>query len=195
MPDYSKAKIYAIRAPGADAVYIGSTTLPLSRRMAQHRYEFNNGSLKYRSRELLICDGAYIELLEDFPCANKEQLNKREGEVIRATPGCVNYQIAGRTSSEWYQDTKEKRQEYNKVYYESHKETVIARAAEWKAKNPDKAREIARKTAAKRRAALKEIKSALPVETTKDGQDELRSCSEGVFREDGEAGYIPETRQ
>ena len=33
---------------------------------------------------------------ENYPCENEEQLNKREGEIIREI-GTVNKQIAGRT--------------------------------------------------------------------------------------------------
>jgi len=38
----------------------------------------------------------YIELYEDFPTERKEQLNKREGVIIREI-GTLNKNIAGRT--------------------------------------------------------------------------------------------------
>ena len=47
----------------------------------------------FNSSKKVIEEGrAYIELLEDFPCERKEQLRKREGELIRATANCVNIQ-------------------------------------------------------------------------------------------------------
>ena len=37
MPDYSKGKVYRILQDNDKTVYIGSTTQPLSARLAQHR--------------------------------------------------------------------------------------------------------------------------------------------------------------
>ena len=58
---------------------------------------------------------AYIELIEDFPCNSKKELNRREGQHIRNND-CVNKNIAGRTKKEWNLDNKDetnrKRREY-----------------------------------------------------------------------------------
>jgi predicted GIY-YIG superfamily endonuclease len=40
--DYKNGKIYCIRNKINDDVYIGSTTQPLSQRMAKHRSEINS---------------------------------------------------------------------------------------------------------------------------------------------------------
>ena len=48
----------------------------------------------------------YIELYENFPCDNKEQLNNREGKVIREI-ATLNKNIAGRTMKEYYETNKE----------------------------------------------------------------------------------------
>ena len=48
----------------------------------------------------------YIELYENFPCDNKEQLNNREGKVIREI-ATLNKNIAGRTIKEYYEQNKE----------------------------------------------------------------------------------------
>ena len=47
----------------------------------------------------------YIELYEIFPCDNKEQLNKREGEIIREI-ATLSKNIAGRTIKEYYEQNK-----------------------------------------------------------------------------------------
>jgi hypothetical protein len=52
-------------------------------------------------------DDVRIELIEEFPCENKMELNKREGHYIR-TLECVNKLVAGRTKKEWREDNKEK---------------------------------------------------------------------------------------
>ena len=50
----------------------------------------------------------YIEPLEHFPCQTKEELNKREGELIRIHKNnCVNRRIECRTSREYCEDNKE----------------------------------------------------------------------------------------
>ncbi len=48
----------------------------------------------------------YIELYENFPRDNKEQLNNREGQVIREI-ATLNKNIAGRTMKEYYKTNKE----------------------------------------------------------------------------------------
>ena len=54
----------------------------------------------------------YIELFEDFPTDRKEQLNKREVEVIREI-GTINKRIEGREHKEWKEANKDKIKEYN----------------------------------------------------------------------------------
>ena len=111
MPDYSKGKIYAIRAPDTDDVYIGATCVPLSIRFNNHKADHKRGR-GTTSGNLIERPGAYIELIEEFPCQNKEQLAAREGEVIRATPNCVNHLIPARPYNEyralWRRVNKEK---------------------------------------------------------------------------------------
>lgn len=122
MPDYGQSKIYCIRSFSTDAIYVGSTTLPLCQRIAKHKYEYKrwfNGKTDWCSSYLLLGFGdAYIELVEDYPCNSKDQLNRREGEIIRATPNCVNHCIAGQTRQEykktWNNNNQERLYEYYK---------------------------------------------------------------------------------
>lgn len=109
MPQYGNGKVYAIRSHLTTKVYVGSTTATLAKRIYDHRRSFK-GWLNYRSRvytssyEILKYGDEYIELLEDCPCDNKAQLNRREGELIRATEHCVNKVIPGRTKAECLED-------------------------------------------------------------------------------------------
>lgn len=119
MPDYSQGRIYAIRAPGTNDVYIGSTVMPLCKRMRNHRTDYKRwfeGKHPYTtSFAILDLQGAYIELIEEFPCQTKEQLNKREGEIIRETE-CVNKVIPGRTREERDKDKRKIINEYMRNY-------------------------------------------------------------------------------
>ena len=68
-------------------------------------------------------DDWYIELYEEYPCENKEQLNKREGEIIRLI-GTLNILVPGRTRQEYYQDNKEELLKIKKEYYENNKDKI-----------------------------------------------------------------------
>jgi hypothetical protein len=118
MPNFQNGKVYAIRSHQTDKIYIGSTTQPLSVRFGEHKRK------PCTSREILNFNDAYIELLEEFPCANKMQLTKREGQLIRSTD-CVNKRIEGRTQSEHYKDNKEHFQQYKKQYYVENKDEIL----------------------------------------------------------------------
>ena len=118
MPDYRLGKIYMIWSPNTDQVYIGSTVQPLHKRFHEHKSRNTLTGIKYTTaREVLACGEARIELIEDHPCANKAELNRREGQVMREYP-CVNRCIAGRTTAEYRADNKEhlatRKKEYQK---------------------------------------------------------------------------------
>ena len=134
MPDYQNGKIYTIRCRSDNTlIYVGSTIATLSRRLAEHRSTSKTSNQKlYQSVNGNWSDW-YIELYEEFPCDNKQQLNKREGEITREI-GNLNYQIAGRTNKEWYNDNKEKK----KKYYEDNKEIITTKHKIYYEKNKEK---------------------------------------------------------
>jgi hypothetical protein len=104
MPDYQKGKIYKIWSPSNNLTYYGSTVQSLSQRLAKHQYTYKcfvNGDTKSSKTSFLILkyEDYKIELIENYPCNNVEQLRKREGEYIQSNE-CVNYQVAGRTKEE-----------------------------------------------------------------------------------------------
>lgn len=143
--DYAKGKIYSIRSYQTDKFYIGSTASPLSKRFYEHKAtnkKFIAGTLKgsCSSFQILNFGDAYIELLEEYPCENKNQLRKREGEYIRDND-CVNKVIIGRTQVEYRQDNKEQIKEKKKEYREQNKEKILENKAEWRQDNKDKINE------------------------------------------------------
>jgi len=103
--DYKNGKMYMIYAcvDGADEVYIGSTTQTLSKRMSGHRSSYNH---KYISSSILFdkygIEHCKIELICNFPCETKDELNREEGRYIRERE-CVNKNVAGQTYKEWIQ--------------------------------------------------------------------------------------------
>jgi hypothetical protein len=117
--DYTKGKIYCIRSPNTDLIYIGSTCQKLSQRMGEHRINIKKNNIT--SKIIFEYGDAYIELLENYPCNNKEELLKKEGEHIRSN-NCCNKCIPSRTPKEYYEQYREKIKEYQKEYYEDNKE-------------------------------------------------------------------------
>ena len=138
---YKNGKIYAIRSFQTDNIYIGSTIQPLRKRLHDHRFCYERKCTTISSFEILKFDDNYIELLEEYPCENKMQLFRREGELIRLHKNStVNKIIAGRTKLEYEHDNfelvKERRKSYNirnretigekkKLYYEENKAEIL----------------------------------------------------------------------
>jgi len=125
---YKNGKIYTIRCKNDDSlIYVGSTVQPLFKRWFEHQSRVNiekskeyNHSLYQKMRETNIED-FYIELYEEFSCENKEQLNKREGQIIREI-GTLNKNISGRTPKEKNKEYYEANQDKIKAYIEANKE-------------------------------------------------------------------------
>jgi len=115
MPDYKQGKIYKIVSDKCDVVYYGSTTLTLMERWKIHKSKFN--AWKKGKRDKYACfkyfdeygiDNFRIELLEDYPCDNDEQLRMKEDEYIHENE-CVNERRAYAT----YEDTLAKTRQYH----------------------------------------------------------------------------------
>ena len=123
MADYSKGKIYRIVSDKTDQVYIGSTVQTLERRFGVHKSHFKKGTY-CASAELLKLGDARIELVRDFPCNSKRELEKVEDDEMIACCKVVNCQRASRTRVEWYKDNKEERIEKGKAYYQANKAEI-----------------------------------------------------------------------
>lgn len=112
--DYLQSKIYTITRE--KDIYIGSTIQELKRRFNNHHTN-KDCSLYYYIHN--NCNGDWsewkINLYEDYPCNNVEELTKREGEIIKKFKSynkynVINKYVAGRT-----------KKEYNKEYYKNRK--------------------------------------------------------------------------
>ncbi len=106
---YKRGMIYTIRNIKDDTmIYVGSSINNLSKRFNHHKTSCKCG--KSISLYSYIVDNDwtdfYIELHENYPCNNKKELNRREGEVIREI-GTINKCIAGRTKKEYNQEFRD----------------------------------------------------------------------------------------
>ena len=117
MVNYEYGKIYKIYSKQQNITYIGSTAqYYLSSRLGKHRGDYklylnNKGRYTY-SFKVLECEDYKIELLEYYPCANKNQLETRERYYIENNE-CVNKVIPTRTKKQYKQDNKDKIKDYN----------------------------------------------------------------------------------
>ena len=131
---YPIGRVYAIRSPNTDEVYIGSTFNPLYKRFGHHKCYFKKyeitGIYSTTSYKIIEAGGAYIELMEQHENLTKEQLNKFEGEHIRYVDNCVNRCVAGRTKKEYYQDNRTHTIEKSKLYAINNKEKIVSYKAD-----------------------------------------------------------------
>ena len=131
MPDYANGKIYKIWSPSTDLTYIGSTCNKLHIRLFEHRSKFKiykAGKCAYMTSFKVLEQPDYrILLIENYPCQNRAELNRREGEIIQAMT-CVNKCVAGRTNKESCKKYREERRDeiidYQKKYREDHREEI-----------------------------------------------------------------------
>ena len=141
MDRFQRGKIYAIRAVGSDMVYIGSTISTLTHRISCHRADFRRyqaGKGKYiTSIKLMELEGHYIELVENYPCADRNELNRREGQIMRETEGCINRCIAGRTPVEYRRDNKEAIVIRKKQFYQDNKEQISIQNGQYRHDNKE----------------------------------------------------------
>lgn len=158
MPDYSNGKIYTIRNRNDNTkIYVGSTIQPLYKRLYTHKC--SSKKEEYMNRLLYIeingdWTNWYIELYEHYPCNNRNELEKREGEIIRLI-GTLNKSIAGRDDKQYridkadkikqyYIDNADKVKEKNKQYRTENAENIKEYMKTYYSKNADEMKEKAK---------------------------------------------------
>ena len=91
----------------------------------------------------------HIELIEEYQCENSNQLEKREGELIREMKASLNKVVAGRTVQEYNVECADKIKKSkairDKKYAEKNQEKIKAYRKDYYWKDPEKYRERARK--------------------------------------------------
>jgi hypothetical protein len=135
---YLRGQIYTIRNIKDDTmIYVGSTINSLSKRFHKHKCDCKNKG-NYSLYSYIDNDWSdwYIELYEMYPCNNKKELERREGQVIREI-GTINKNIAGRTNEEWREENADFLKEYKKKWREENPEKI----KEWREDNKDKIKE------------------------------------------------------
>jgi hypothetical protein len=123
MPHYKDGKLYKLTNDIDDVEYVGSTCRSLDLRRRGHEKDSRNETERpvYAYLNWIGWEYVNIVLLEDFPCKNKKQLQKRERYWIEKLKPDLNAVIPTRTDQEYRADTKEHKKQYNKEYLEKNK--------------------------------------------------------------------------
>jgi len=143
---YQRGKIYRIVCNTTGLQYYGSTIEKyLCKRLSKHKYEFkqyfnNERSHFYTSFKILENDNYEIVLVENYPCASKDELHQRERFYIERNE-CVNKCVPLRTKHEYYNDNKEQIKENVKNYRESHVNEIKEYQKKWRQDNKEKMKE------------------------------------------------------
>jgi len=116
---YKDGKIYKIVCNITDEIYYGSTIKTLKERLRLHKVD-NNSCI---SRNIIVRDNYKIELIKEYPCNSRWELEEEEAKYIIENK-CINIKIPHRTKEEWYEDNKEKIRENQKEWREDNKEYI-----------------------------------------------------------------------
>ena len=145
---YEHGKIYRIWNTENDKIYIGSTVAALHKRMWKHRADAklarNYKNSLYIEMNRLGHEHFKIELVEDYPCKSRNELNRREGEFIREYNSKLNKQIAGRTQKEYYDDNKDMIATRDQKYRNENKDKIKVRLRRYFEDNQEHLSEKAR---------------------------------------------------
>jgi len=160
---YKNGKIYKIVCNETGEIYYGSTIQKyLCIRMSHHKCKKT-----CRSRQIINRNNYYCELIENYSCNNRKELETRERWYIENN-NCINKVIPTRTkkekknyNKEYYEENKEKKKEYrqdnkekikeyqkehNKKYYQENKEKIIEKKNKYYQENKDKINEKRKET-------------------------------------------------
>jgi len=160
---YNHSKIYKICSNKTDKIYIGSTTQILAKRLHEHLQKYKHylktNTKHTTSIEIIKLEDYYIVLIEECNYNNKQQLFKREGEIIKLNSNIVvNRMITGRTKKEYRVDNKEYLLEQQKQYNNNNKEKILEYQKQYNIDNKEKRAECDKQYRIDNKEKIKERK-------------------------------------
>lgn len=166
--DYSKGKIYKIvNEDLPDLVYYGSTIQTIKKRFNEHKSK-NNVCC---SKKLFKTDKVKIELVENYPCNTKRELEIREKYYILKFE-CINSSVPSNTK------TKEELKIKMKKYRENNKESIKIQQKKYREDNKEAIKIKKKKYQEDNKEAINKRKSFKVI------------CDCGsIFRKDGKAEH------
>jgi hypothetical protein len=195
-PNYGKGKIYTICSHSNKAlIYVGCTTKSLAKRFGEHKYSTGTSLYKYIDNPEHKTTWAdwYIELYEVCPCDTKEQLNKREMEVIREISTInkhgfyddqkayrkANHKKIAEQEKAYREANRDKIAEQRKAYREANRDKIAERKKAYREANHDKIAEQKKAYREANRDKIAEQKKAYYAAN----RDELLEYQKKTYRE------------
>ena len=131
MPDYTKTIIYKlVNYDYPDLVYVGSTTNFTKRKQHHKDRCLNEKGKKYNLkvykmiREYDGWENWNMIKISDYPCNNRREAELEEDRYMTELKASMNSHRASRTRKQYYEDNREKLQEYEKKYRDNNKEKI-----------------------------------------------------------------------
>lgn len=129
--DYSQGKVYKVVDIETDECYVGSTLMPLCKRLSTHKKRGQKtGVYKHFSQAEVGWHRARIVLVEDFPCDRVDQLRAREEHWRVQLGATLNRQRAHAGLPEGAPSQAVDKQGYNAAYHTANREAINARKRE-----------------------------------------------------------------
>ena len=122
MVNYSNGKIYKLINKIDDKIYIGSTCAKLNVRFVAHKSKSKIKPTPAHKHFIHIgFENVSIELIENYECKTKKELELRERHWINELKPKLNYSIPTRTKKEYKLDNKDRLKEH---YLENRDEII-----------------------------------------------------------------------
>jgi len=160
--DYSKCSIYKIEhIENESLVYVGHTT-NFNKRKGEHKSNCKNENDKkfnYKLYEMIRDNGGFDRFkmieVEEYPCKDKREAERRENEVMKELKASMNtmksflteeyrkyYNKEYReTNKDYYKEYRETNKEKIQEYYETNKEKIQEYKKEYRETNKEKIKE------------------------------------------------------
>lgn len=146
MPNYKNGKVYKLVNNKSKEIYVGSTTVGLVNRKANHTTAMKCQNYPVYQHFKSFGEGFEfkIELLEDCPCDNKEQLKAKERYWIDKLKPSLNKQLPLRTKQEHLNDNIEHHKSMCQKNYNKNKEAVLEKRKQHYEANKERIKEATR---------------------------------------------------
>ena len=140
---YAHSKIYKLVNDVDDEIYVGSTCMPLRKRLNSHRRCARSKPRlpAYDHLDEIGWDNVHIVLLKEYNLENKEEILAKERHWYdKLKPELNRYRP--RVSQE---ERVEERREYDAAYYETNADKIKERGREYHAANADRRNDYLRR--------------------------------------------------
>ena len=193
MVNYEYGKIYKITSENSNLVYYGSTSEKyLSSRLSHHLSQYKlylNGKGNYcSSYKLLEHEDYKMELIKNFPCANRTQLTTEEGNYVKKFE-CINIQIPGRTKKQYREQHKEQIKEQRKEYNIQNKKKIDENNKQYYQNNKKKVNEYREQNKQKIKEQKKQYREKQDKEKIKEYMKQYREQNKEKIKEQRKKYY------